>query len=242
MTNPLFDQTTDATEQGLIEDLLEEAIGIHGVSMTYLPRKFYSIDPVLSEDAQSYFDDAVDFDAYVESFDSFAGQGDFLNQFGIQLRDRIELTVGSRHWAEVVGSALGLSRPREGDLVWFATNGRLFEVREVKRYAKFYPLGSLPVWSLTCELIEASSQRFDTGIPELDSIEQETTMDVLRFALVTAEGYPLRTVAGDYLVSDARDETATDPLDETAAVHSAAESVIDDSEADIFSGGEWSAP
>lgn len=234
MTSPFFQNQTYVPEQQLHEDLIIECIATHGIDAMWLPRKQYSLDGVLSEDQQMYFDEAVPCDVYLESADSFQGQGAFLSQYGIELRDQITITVARRAWNECVGRDRGLERPREGDLVWFAVNGRLFEVREVRRYSMLYPFGALPTWKITCELIEASSQRIQTGIAAIDTVEAQVSEDLFRFTVRTTDGSPARVANGDLWVIDSRDEAAVDPLDEARAVQTESDAILDFNEIDPF--------
>ena len=64
-------------------------------------------------------------------------------------------------------------RPFEGDLIYFPLNDKLFEIRFVEHEKVFYQLGNLPLYTLTCELFEYSHEDIDTGVPQIDDIENE---------------------------------------------------------------------
>ena len=48
-----------------------------------------------------------------------------------------------------------------------------FEIRFVEHEKVFYQLGNLPLYTLTCELFEYSHEDIDTGVPQIDDIENE---------------------------------------------------------------------
>ena len=62
-------------------------------------------------------------------------------------------------------------RPNEGDLIWFPVTRHLFEIQFVEVERPFYQLGKGYVWECQCELFEYSDEEINTGITELDSIE-----------------------------------------------------------------------
>lgn len=240
-TSVFFQQEDYSQEQELIEDLIVEAIQIHGIECFYLPRKTYSVDKLLTEDDQYYFDDAIPIETYIKNFDQFGGQRNFLSNFGIEIRDRLDIVIARRTWTETVGDPRKLNRPNEGDMIYFNANKRLFEVRYVERYSLMYPLGSLPTWELQCELVEAVSQRMDTGIDEIDAFEQVTSEDLFRWAIRTVDGKAIRTAGNeDYWVVDSRNEAVIDPLDQSKEISTEAEVILNFDETDPFAEGSFS--
>jgi hypothetical protein len=51
----------------------------------------------------------------------------------------------------------------------------------------FYPLGTLPSYKITLELFEYSSERFNTGIPEIDALNNYSE-DAFRFGIQDTNG------------------------------------------------------
>ena len=49
---------------------------------------------------------------------------------------------------------------------------KVFEVKFVEHEAVFYQMGSLQTYDLRCELFEYSHERLDTGVQEIDNIEE----------------------------------------------------------------------
>ncbi len=197
--NRFFNQYTPVRqEQSLVEDLIIEAIKIYGVDVYYLPRTHVNLDKLYSEDASMLFDDALEMEMYIKSFEGFQGQEDFLSKFGLQIDEQITFVVAQKRFAQSLKSSflteysynLGMEdggqliqetaydyasiiRPREGDLLWFPMAGYLYEIKFTENIENFYQLGKLYTYELRCERHEYSSERIDTGIEAIDDIEEQ---------------------------------------------------------------------
>jgi len=79
------------------------------------------------------------------------------------------------------GYAITNNRPAEGDLIWFPMVDKLFEIKFVEHEAVFYQMGRLQTYDLRCELFTYSNERIDTGISEIDAIEDNLSTDILTF-------------------------------------------------------------
>ena len=79
------------------------------------------------------------------------------------------------------GYAITNNRPTEGDLIWFPMVDKLFEIKFVEHEAVFYQMGRLQTYDLRCELFTYSNERIDTGISEIDAIEDNLSTDILTF-------------------------------------------------------------
>ena len=111
------------------------------------------------------------------------------------------LTVSRRRFGEelfVSDTTKQISRPAEGDLIYFPLNNKVFEIKFVEHEAVFYQMGSLQTYDIRCELFEYSHERLDTGIAAIDSIEDAYSGDFLNelrledgSALVTETGLGL---------------------------------------------------
>ena len=62
-----------------------------------------------------------------------------------------------------------ITRPKEGDLIYFPLGERLFEIKRVEHEKPFYQLGSLYTYDLSCELFEYENEFVDTSIAEIDN-------------------------------------------------------------------------
>ena len=167
-TNQYINNFESSPEQNLLHDILIESIKFYGTDVYWLPRKSSdTYDQILGEDTLSSFDIAHTVEMYIKSVEGFEGEGEFLSKFGLEIRDQITFTVAIRRF-EQIGS--GHPRPREGDLVYFPLNKKLFEIQFVEHESMFYPTGTLPVYDLRCELFIYNQQPINTGITEIDSI------------------------------------------------------------------------
>jgi len=167
--NFYFENFENSSEQTLIEDLVIESIKIYGIDVWYIPRTLGARDVLLNEDDLSTFDSAYLIEMYIRNVDGFEGEGDFLSKFGIQIRDSMTLTVAIRTFNQEVGGYTREVRPLEGDVIYFPLNGKIFEVQHVEHEAVFYQLGEIQMYDLRVELFEYSGERFETGIPEIDT-------------------------------------------------------------------------
>ena len=191
--NPFFLQGT-ASEQRLIQDLVNEQMKMYGLEVTYIPRKFVRRQTIIEEIQSSRFDDNFAIEAYVNTYDGYGGAGDVLTKFGMSLRDELTLTISKERFEDFIAPFMsGLddgtedsemispTRPREGDLVYFPLGQRLFEVKFVEHEDPFYQLGKNYVYQLKCELFEYEDEILDTTIEEIDTqVEEEGYITTLQ--------------------------------------------------------------
>lgn len=231
--NPIFHDYGTETETSLMNDLVVESIQITGRDMYYLPRTIYDKNPVFGEDPQSYFTKAITIEMYIQNVESFEGDGNFLSKFGLEIRDRIVLECSITRFQELIGNIFGLERPNEGDLIYFPLNKKVFEVRYVDPWDPFYALGTLYKYRLTCELFEFSSEKFTTGIDDIDNIENFSE-DLFQWAIKTEDGRSILTEDGNVLVVDNYNSTQIDRLDDGDFVQQHANNVLDISESNPY--------
>jgi len=178
-TNVYFSQGT-RNEQYLMEDLIIESLRIYGQEVMYIPRTLVSKDEILGEDRLSQFKSSFPIEMYFENVDSFAGQGAFIQKFGLMVEQSATLVVARRRWEQMVGryGATTLpNRPNEGDLIYFPLSKGLFEIKFVQHQDPFYQLGKLYVYKLQIELFQYASEAIDTGIAALDEFETLKTFN-----------------------------------------------------------------
>ena len=144
--NPHFLQGSRG-EQRLVQSLINEHLKIYGVEVTFIPRKFVNRASIIEEVTASKFDDNFAIEAYVDTYDGYAGAGDVLTKFGMSLRDEVTLTISKERFEEFISPFMNsdddielASRPREGDLVYFPLGQRLFEIKFVEHEDPFYQL------------------------------------------------------------------------------------------------------
>ena len=167
-------QKYNNNEGNLLEDLVQESIQVFGHEVSYLPRTQNNLDNIFGEATASSFESAYPVEVYIKTTDGFEGEGAFVGRFGLEIREQITFSMSQRTW-----KGLGLTtRPLEGDLIWFDTAQKMFEIMFVEHQAIFYQLGKLPVFDLSCEFFEYSSEDIDTGIPKIDAVEAESAYSV----------------------------------------------------------------
>lgn len=174
-TNVFFNHAV-STEQQLYEDLVVESLRIYGHEVYYLPREVVEEDSILNEDVQSRFGDAYQVEMYLENTEGFEGEGDLMSKFGVQVRDQATFIISLRSWERFISLDSNLAtsfRPNEGDLIYFPLSGSMFEIKFVEHEDPFYQVGKLFVFKLRTELFEYSQEDFDTGIGDIDLIEDE---------------------------------------------------------------------
>ena len=122
-------------------------------------------------------------------------------------------------------------RPDEGDLIYFPTVRKLFQINFVDHDDPFYQVDNLPVYKLYCSTFEYSSEVLDTGITDIDVIEDKRSVDELQWQFVgeiasgvvynekigLGWGTVMATGPGDLLLEDdsyvlCQDETGFDAI------------------------------
>lgn len=181
--NPYFQNLSYTPTQDLMEDLLIESIKMFGMDITYIPRTLVSVDKLLGESAIDEFTSGVVIEMYMNNVEGFDGGGDLLSKFGVEIRDQVTFWVSRRRFVEEFAStelqshqddptkAVTVVHPREGDLLYMPMNGNIFQIMFVEDEKLFYPQGKLMVFELRCELFEKSSEKFNTGIAAIDTID-----------------------------------------------------------------------
>ena len=177
--NPFFTQGTK-NEQNLVQDLINEQLKMYGVECYYLPRKYLTTNTVIREVVQSKFDDAYPLEAYVNNYDVYQGNGTVLSKFGIEVQQDINLTISKDRFENyitpLIRNETGIklsTRPKEGDLIWFPLDDRLYEIKFVEHAKPFYQLKELYVYELQCEVFRYEDETVDTGIGSIDDETEE---------------------------------------------------------------------
>lgn len=224
-------------EQDLLDSLVTESIKIHGIDVYYVPRTTPHVDAIFEEDVQPVFNDAFVTEVYLNSAQGFEGEGDFLSKFGVEIRDRVTFTIARRAFKQnIQRHKADILRPREGDLLFFPLNKKLFEIKFVEHESMFYNLGQLYVFEMQCELFEYSNEVFNTGVPEIDAIEDYFSTDIMKHLIMTEDSLgALTSEDGFFILQETYNaaETQTQGEDNTD-IEVEADEIIDWSELDPF--------
>lgn len=233
-TNPFFNNFEYTNEQQLLDDLVSESIQRYGQDMWYIPRKINNKDKIYGSDDISTYEKAYYVEILVRSVEGFGGDGNRLTKFGFEIRNTIIFCISKTRFEDEIGYIENISRPREGDLIYFPLNQKCFQIMYVDNKPSFYPLGSLPIYDMHCELFEYSNERFSTGIPEIDAI-QKLSSDTYLYAITDEDGNYILTEDREYLVNEEMNIELTDPLSDNDTIQTESNTFLDFREFDIWS-------
>jgi hypothetical protein len=163
-------------ERDMLESLTIESIKQYGQDFYYLPRTMVNVDNWLGYDVASQFNDSYLVEMYIDNIDGYGGEGDMFMKFGIEIRNEFTLVLARKTWEQTVAAMdnrIDGVRPMEGDLIWSPLTDKLFELSHVEHAQPFFQLGGLYTYKMRCVLFEFANEDFDTGIDDVDNIEQE---------------------------------------------------------------------
>lgn len=173
--NPYINLTSYGPEQNLVEDITIELIQGVGQDCYYVPRKYFNIDKIFGEDPSSSFEQTYVIEMYIQSYKGFDGT-DIITQFGLEIKDKISLLMARRRFKEEVTNVDStITRPREGDLIYFPLSKSLFEINFVEHENPLYPLGKLYSYQITAELFTYSYEKIQTNNAAINSPYTSTT-------------------------------------------------------------------
>ena len=210
---------------------------MYGHDLYYLPRTRIEDDLIYGEDSYSEFNSQYFVEMYIKNIEGFAGQGDFLSKFNLEIRDQVTFTVARRTFNEEVGAYTAFVRPREGDLIYFPLNNKIFEIKFVEHEAIFYQLGALQTFDITCELFEYNNEVFNTGIPLVDEKQKDLTFNLSDFAIKTETGLAIADEDMNDLILESFSLDTQDPISDNTELETEGDSILDFSEIDPFSEG-----
>ena len=190
--NPYF--YNYGNEQNLVEDMTIEIIKATGQDCLYVPRQYLNIDKIFGENPASSFTKTYTLEMYLQSYKGFEGT-DIISQFGIEIKDKVTLVFARKRFSEEVTlNDITITRPREGDLIYFPASKSLFEINFVEHENPFYPLGKLYSYYITAELFTYSYEKINTNISYIDSVS--TVTKVLSGGVIIPRNNILGTTAG----------------------------------------------
>ena len=164
------------TEQNLIQSLVDEQIRLFGSDVYYLPRKMIK-DVALNDILYSEFTTQYMIEMLLINVEGFgSAPSEFISKFGLRITDEITMVVSQNRWSQVFQEFADITtvdgRPNEGDLIYLPLTQDLYEIKFVEREAPFYQLGKNYIYTLTAEIYELGNDQFETGIEEIDAIEE----------------------------------------------------------------------
>ena len=223
----------------LIADLVIESIKIYGLDCWYIPKRIVKKDNIYGEDSLSEYNTSYMVEMYVKNVEGFAGEGDFLSKFNVEIRDQMTLTIARRTFEDEVQryESVNYIRPREGDLIFMPLNNKVFQIKFVEHEPVFYQMGALQMYDLKCELFEYSNEVFDTGFDVIDDLQNEYSDAMNTFAILAESGLELTMEDGYSLIREEFDLEVQDVLSDNFDIQTESDDFLDFSEADPFSEG-----
>jgi len=115
--------------------------------------------------------------------------------------------------------ATDADRPLEGDAIYHPTLKKLFEINFVDHDEPFHQLDNNPVYKMRCRLFDYGSEALDTGITDIDAIEDSLSIASSEYQItlenesIVGEGLTVDrsyTVDITYVTVDATTVSATD--------------------------------
>ena len=209
-------------EKNLYEDLIIEQLKIYGHDVHYMPRENLYTDGILGNTTDKFTDEYM-IEMYVEEVNGFAGQGDLIGKFGLDMRDELTFVVVRRTFELLVdqpSNTLTFNRPKEGDVIYMPLFKKFWQVDFVEDEDPMYQISDLPIFKLKCSTWDYSSESVETGLTEIDEKLDNVTLDLLENQITlesgtTSSGSLLsENIAGDVsaLLSEA-DDTIVDETD-----------------------------
>ena len=157
----------------LMQDVITESIKIMGHNIYYLPRESWTDDDtIFGENTGSAFNRAYSMEMYLANVTGYEGDGDFFSKFGLEIRDTSNFIVARPTFQKYMPTNIAI-RPREGDLLFVPTLQKIWEIKFVEEELMFFSLGQRQpyIYEMRCELFRYSNENIDTGVAEVDHVE-----------------------------------------------------------------------
>jgi len=94
--------------------------------------------------------------------------------------------------------ATDIDRPLEGDAIYHPTLKKLFEINFVDHDDPFHQLDNNPVYKMRCRLFDYGSEALDTGITDIDAIEDSLSIVSSEYQITLEQA----TIVGEGLTVD----------------------------------------
>jgi hypothetical protein len=238
-TNTFFNQS-HRPESKLYEEIIIEQIKAFGTDVYYLPRTLVKEDKLLGEDILSEFNASYIIEMYYENESIGSGEADALSKFGLELRDEAKFQVSKLRFEQLISSDQNLIssvRPNEGDLIFFPGQARkkLFEISFVEE-EEFERLHNIPVYTISCRLFEYSNEELNTGISDIDGIEDlQSTNTVGLYNILLEDGVDsLLLEDGDNVINESYSIDGIDSLSINDWIQIESDKIIDFTDSNPF--------
>ena len=135
--------------------------------------------------------------------------------------------------------ATDADRPQEGDAIYHPVLKKLFEINFVDHDEPFHQLDNNPVYKMRCRLFDYGSEALDTGITDIDAIEDslsiissnhQLTLEDETGSILLETGGDEYIIQEDYIVGD----MSTDKTSQNELFEALDDTVLDFSESNPF--------
>lgn len=205
LVNPYFNKF-HAGEQNLWQGMVTECIQVMGYSMYYLPRSLGQLDQIMGEDVLSSFEVAIPVEMMYEDVQGWQNDKEIISKFGLEIRNDMTFLVSKPRWETEIGTEANAmlvgSRPQEGDLIFEPLSKSLFEIKFVDHDEPFFQVGKNYMYKLKCQLFQYSNEELNTGIADIDFIEDIKSKNLLDYQLLLQDGGLLLQEDGFSLFND----------------------------------------
>lgn len=237
VTSQYFDNYTFTSEQELFEDLIIESIRQYGVDIYYINRQLPSYDSTFNETEYSIFNNPILVEMYIQDTQGFQGDGEFLSKFGIQVTEQLVLTLANRVFENDIKPYQQKDRPQEGDLLFIPFTKSLYQIKFVNVHPFYYKFGTLETYNITCELYQGNSDKFETGIKDIDDVYNKATQDSTTYEIMAEDGSFVISEEGYYIIDESYIIDNITPFAENESFEKEGFKFINFSDSDPFSEG-----
>lgn len=178
-----FNTLGSKSQQRLYEDLMIESIRLNGMKVYYVPRTYVKLDSLFGEDPLSKFEKVFPIEMYFDNpAGGFGGDRFLMSKFGFQMAETASFIVARRRFNEAMKHD-GFNcmpntqytaqevRPMEGDIIYVPLTNDHFELMKSDHESTFYQAGHNTVYRLDVQKWNYSSEQVNTGIPEIDRVQ-----------------------------------------------------------------------
>ena len=166
-------------EQRVHMSMVDELIRLWGMDVYYIPRvKEGQEDLIYGEDVLKKFKEAYLLCVYQENNTQYLGDQTVFTQFGLEIRNEINVFMAEIEFDRCVRQNNNQLRPMEGDLIYVPQLnkvGELYEIRFVNDNASFSIWGKQQphFYKMNLEKFKYSNEKIDTGVGEIDQIQMD---------------------------------------------------------------------
>jgi hypothetical protein len=106
MSNKYVSFYDNTNEMNLLQKLCQEVVNLHGFELRYISRNNgENLDIFLGEAELSHYQNSISVMAQctdLEDFQGWQGKNDFINQFGLQMNDKIHFAISTKEWKDKI--------------------------------------------------------------------------------------------------------------------------------------------